>query len=237
MHRLLTAELLHLWECGSTSSSATRSIEMLAAHHQRSMDELVTLPVGRREALLLDLRESSFGEDVSCVISCPSCAEQVEWDFRLADIRVKADNSQTNSRVEYLGHEVEFRLPNTRDLWAIATAKDLADARAQLLERCLTSALVPLEQIPDEVIDAVSDSMAALDPQADIQFELDCPKCARSWLSPFDIGSFFWEELQTWARRILQEVHTLATAYGWSERDVLAMSVNRRQFYLRLVQE
>ena len=51
----------------------------------------------------------------------------------------------------------------------------------------------------------------------------------------FDIGAFFWSEIDAWAGRILQQVHVLASAYGWSERDVLALSPVRRQLYLGMV--
>jgi hypothetical protein len=51
----------------------------------------------------------------------------------------------------------------------------------------------------------------------------------------FDIASYFWDEINAWANRILREVHILASRYGWSERDILALSPWRRQFYLDMV--
>ena len=44
-----------------------------------------------------------------------------------------------------------------------------------------------------------------------------------------------WAELDAWARRLLLDVHTLARAYGWSERDILQLTETRRQFYLNLI--
>ncbi len=52
----------------------------------------------------------------------------------------------------------------------------------------------------------------------------------------FDIVSFLWNELNAWAIRTLREVHILASAYGWSETDILAMSPWRRQFYLEVLE-
>ena len=34
----------------------------------------------------------------------------------------------------------------------------------------------------------------------------------------------------------LGEVHVLAREYGWSERDILAMSASRRQLYLDTIE-
>ena len=77
--------------------------------------------------------------------------------------------------------------------------------------------------------------MAQADPQADVQLALSCPACSHQWQSVFDIVSFFWSEMNAWAYRILREVHILASAYGWREADILAMSPYRRQLYLKMV--
>ena len=63
---------------------------------------------------------------------------------------------------------------------------------------------------------------------------LYCPECGHRWHATFDIVSFFWSEIDAWAYRTLHQVHRLASAYGWREADILAMSPWRRQFYLSL---
>ena len=68
-----------------------------------------------------------------------------------------------------------------------------------------------------------------------LELALSCPSCRHQWQATFDIVSFFWSEINAWAHRSLQEVHTLALAYGWREADILAMSPWRRQFYLKMV--
>lgn len=73
------------------------------------------------------------------------------------------------------------------------------------------------------------------DPQANVQLNVSCPACSHQWQMTFDILSFFWTEISAWAQRILREVHVLASAYGWHEADVLAMSSMRRQCYLQMV--
>ena len=77
--------------------------------------------------------------------------------------------------------------------------------------------------------------MAEVDPQANLQLDLSCPACGHRWQVLFDIGSFFWSELNAWAQRLLAEVHVLASAYGWREADILNLSPSRRQFYLGLI--
>ncbi len=77
--------------------------------------------------------------------------------------------------------------------------------------------------------------MNRADPQADVQLNLSCPSCNHNWQMVFDIVSFFWSEIHTWAQQMLREVHILASAYGWYEADILVMSPSRRQFYLQMV--
>jgi hypothetical protein len=81
----------------------------------------------------------------------------------------------------------------------------------------------------------MADAMAEADPLADIQLGMTCPFCDHRWRVVFDIVSFLWTEIEAWAWRMLADVHTLAQAYGWGEREILTLSPTRRQFYLDMV--
>ena len=72
-----------------------------------------------------------------------------------------------------------------------------------------------------------------VDPAAAAVINLDCPGCGRRWSAPFELAEFVWTEVDRCARRLLADVHTLASAYGWREADVLAVSPARRAFYLQ----
>jgi hypothetical protein len=84
-------------------------------------------------------------------------------------------------------------------------------------------------------LNAIATAMSEADPQALIEIALECPACAHRWSNVFDIASYLWREVDTWAHRTLQDVHQLARAYGWREADVLALSPNRRRSYLEMV--
>ena len=77
--------------------------------------------------------------------------------------------------------------------------------------------------------------MSEADPQADLEIDLACPACDHCWQASFDIESFFWSELSAWAKRLLGDVHILASAYGWRETDILNLPPQRRRVYLDLV--
>ena len=91
------------------------------------------------------------------------------------------------------------------------------------------------EQVGQGERGAVTERMSQADPQADVKLGLDCPACGHDWLVTFDILSFLWSEIETWAQRMLRDVHILARSYGWREADILAMSAFRRQCYLEML--
>ncbi|HEY0376656.1 MAG TPA: hypothetical protein VGC87_06845 [Pyrinomonadaceae bacterium] len=241
--RLLTApELLDAWEQGLGRPQVERALLLLAASTDEGADALARLSVGRRDALLLDMRELTFGPRLVSVSACPACGERMEAAFNVADLRVGPGDGEQREAFELNvnGHQVHFRLPDSLDQMALSACADVTAARDLLLRRCLLSVSHGGEEggagkLPPEVSGLVARRMEELDPQADLQLGLSCGVCAHAWQEAFDISSFFCAELDAWANRLLLETHTLARAYGWRERDILMMSAARRQFYLNLV--
>ena len=77
--------------------------------------------------------------------------------------------------------------------------------------------------------------VAEADPYADVTARRGLSRLRRapprpSSTSPPSCGP----RLDAWARATLLDVHLLATAYGWSEPEVLALSALRRRYYLEL---
>ncbi len=248
MRALSAAELLNVWERGQTQPLAQRALALLtAACPETPPDQLAQLSIGRRDACLLTLREWAFGPQLVSLTACPGCGEHLELTFNVADIRVSSSSFQAEGSegVEAISlsvadYEVRFHLPDSSDLAAIADGHDIAAARRRMLERCLVAVRqngeeTSADRLPAEVTEAVVERMAQADPQADVELSLTCPACGHIWQAVFDILSFFWSEISAWAYRILREVHALASAYGWREADILAMSPWRRQLYLEML--
>lgn len=239
MGTLTATELLDVWERGLARPLPGRVLALLAAAFpEASVDDLAELPIGRRDARLLRLRERLFGPELTAVAQCPACGEQIESAFRVDDLRLGGEVAvEATHSTEIDGYRATFRLPTTHDLLALT---DASTAHGTLLTRCLTEVRNPngeavmVESLPDEVIAAIAARMAAADPQADIELRLACPTCDHRWPAVFDIASFLWKELHAWALRTLRDVHSLARSYGWREADVLALSPTRRQVYLEL---
>ncbi len=223
---------------------ARRALALLAAAcPDHSPDEVATLSIGERDWRLLTLREWMFGAQLVSTANCPDCGERLEWTINAADLRVaKQSEASGELSLKLDPYRVRFRLPNTLDLAAVSNCEDTAIAREILFGRCLSATRrgddeIAVADLPPEVAEAVVKRMAEADPQADMRLDLACPGCGHRWQALFDIESFFWSEISAWAQRILAEVHTLASAYGWRESDILNLSAWRRRFYLDLVGE
>jgi hypothetical protein len=243
MRALSAAEFLDVCEHGTARSPAQRALVLLAfVCSETPVEQLGQLSAGQRDAQLLALREQTFGSQLASLTTCPACAEQLQFQVNAADIRATSKAElETPLQITHADYAVEFRLPTSLDLASLDPAADLETNRRRLWQQCVTAARrggreVTTAELPEDVEAAIAQRMAEADPQANVQFALDCPKCRHTWQAPLDIVSYFWAEIDAWADRLLREVHSLAAVYGWREAEVLALSPWRRQAYLELIE-
>ena len=242
-HALSAAELLNAWEQARSLAPAEGALSLLAlADPEKTRDQLAQLSIGRRDAGLLKLREKIFGSRMTGRTNCPACGQPMEMNFTVAEVlAVPSPTTDEPFTANYGAHEINFRLPNHSDLAALVPGDDLAMQKRRLIQRCVLKATrddhpLGANDLPGELIDAVSERMSELDPQGDVQLALSCPQCSHHWQAPLDVASFVWSEIHAWAIRLLRDVHQLASAYGWREVDILAMSSWRRQAYLEMIE-
>ncbi|MGA9995361.1 MAG: hypothetical protein WBP93_08105, partial [Pyrinomonadaceae bacterium] len=133
MRALSTPELLEAWERGLSRPQLERALLLLSAATGASPVALAHLPVGERDARLLNLREQTFGPQLTSFAQCPACSERMEMTFNVADLRVGsgpdereqeiATTVSTQQETHTLAvdvYEISFRLPDSRDLLALA---------------------------------------------------------------------------------------------------------------------
>ncbi len=243
MRTLSAAQIIQVWEVGQKQHPVDQGLTLLSvACPEKTVDELAALPIGVRDSYLLSLRELTLGPQLEGFTTCPQCGERLEFQFQAEDIRLEAqsDYQVAPYTIEVEGIEVQFRLPTSQDLAAIAHCQAEQEADTLLWQRCILQASdngvsVTRDALSPSVIDQVAEQMVTVDPQAEVLLPLICSACQHQWHSLFDILSFFWKELDAQAKRLLREVHALAQFYGWREADILAMSALRRQHYLELI--
>lgn len=244
MRNLNATDLLNVWEQGLNQPLLQRALILLvAACPEFKPGTLAEFSIGQRDERLLQLRERLFGPQLVNTVVCPECSERIEWENRISELRVPSLEGEFISKefdFESENYQLRFRLPNSLDIAAVICSGETDNAEKNLLTRCILKAecageIYAVDQLPDSVIQAVSQRIEVLDPQAEIRINIHCPACSHRWDVLFDIASFLWTELNDWAERTLQMIHQLAQGYGWTEQEILALNPVRRQLYLGML--
>ncbi|HTT63300.1 MAG TPA: hypothetical protein VMG35_15705 [Bryobacteraceae bacterium] len=232
MPALSNSELLRLWEAGYGLHPLDQSLLALrAALPGATYDALADWPLGRRNRALAELYAASFGSSLRGWVSCAECRERLEFEM---DLGACAATLQSEESIVVRGRA--FRLPTTRDLARAAQEADPRAGVARLIEGCRLDAETS-ENLQEADLEDVEQQMARADPLAEISLDLSCSACGHGWSETLDLALFLWAQIQARAKRLIREVHTLASAYRWSEEHILSMSEARRAAYLELVEE
>lgn len=106
---------------------------------------------------------------------------------------------------------------------------------ALALERALVSLDGGLESLAVGDRTALEQALAASIPE-EIRLNLECQSCGQQLSAPFDPCAAFFAELKEHSKTLLDDVHTLARAYHWSERQILRLPLRRRLAYLMRIE-
>jgi hypothetical protein len=245
MRPLSAAELLQVYDETTGMSLIEKALRLLGkACEMEDWKQLGNLSIGNRDAKLLQLREWMFGDKLKNMATCPACSEMIEWEASTEDLHlqpVKQDEFVETFSLLQDGFNIHFRLPDSYDVLKFSAEENQAFHINQLLTECIIDITgADNEKYAPDVLPALSwqaleESMSKQDPQADINMQIICPHCQHNWNSVFDIMNFLWAEINNWAKHIMQEVALLARAFSWSEKDILAMSPQRRQSYIKMI--
>ena len=212
MVRIPEHALLGLVDDGSGLAPLDRGVRLLAAVEEIPARDAVDWPLNTRDRALIAGRREMFGPRLPFVLRCPACDEAVEGELDCDELLATADDPAPG-----------LSAPTSRD---VAAAVRAGDARL-LAARC-----APDGAGTDEDIES---RLARAFPLLDVRIEVECPECRGAVAERFDILAYWWAELERLGDRVLDEVHVLARAYGWTEADVLALTPARRRAYLARV--
>lgn len=235
MRALSGPDYLIVWERGLYLHPIDQALLLLKyASPETSYENLADLPLGRRNTALIELHRLCFGPMLQGWTSCSHCGERLEFELDSRTLTKRTESSEMSSGDPIVIRNGTFRLPSSRDLAHASVESDPVAAALRLLEECQLrgEARVPLTA---EDLEEIGERMEQADPMAEISLMLQCPACERECSPKLDVVGFLWEEVSARARRLLYEVHALASTYGWSEREVLGLSDHRRATYLEMV--
>jgi hypothetical protein len=197
------------------------------------------LPAADLGAVALAIRRAWLGDIVRTEGFCSgaACRERMDITFAissyLAHHRPRPFRGVLPGRAagwfELTGCPASFRLPTIGDLRAAVSAPD---PELFLRQRCVNPA-----SVSSAVARRISRAMDALAPSLDGPVTAQCPACGDSVVFHFDPLTYALAELQAAAGGLYEDVHLLASAFGWPEHDILAMPRQRRARYAALLHD
>jgi hypothetical protein len=193
-----------------------------------------TQPVAARSAALLRLvAVTDAVRALPFSARCPACAEAFEFELELATLLAGTDDSGPLRVSLDPGSELVLRRPTGDDLrrWRGAQPTTRAAALRLMLDDLLLEGQV---RPGDEA--RLSAAVAAADPLVALAVACECPACGAASEVPIDLDDTALARLAARQRGLLREVHCLASRYGWSEAQVMALSPTRRAQYLALIE-
>jgi len=198
--------------------------------------------VGTRIAALLRVLALSEGDDALSVrLRCPApaCGEAFEVALPFAALAStappdEADAAQPVPVALAGGRSAGLRRPTGHDLrdWHRTPYASRQQAVAAMLAALVVEGAVTAEDEP-----TVADAMATHDPLVAFTVTCACPACGAESDHPVDLEAIALARLAAQQRALTCEVHVLASTYGWSERDILAVAPARRARYLALIED
>jgi hypothetical protein len=192
-------------------------------------------PVGERIGALLGLLRESDGRDsIALALRCTACDAPLEFELphaALSGLSAAADPIE----VPRAGCEpLTLRVPTGDDLRAWRERRPAT--RAQAVQAMLASLRVAGEPRPGD--DALAaDALAGADPLVAFSAACTCPGCGNTMEQEIDLEGLALMRLASRQRALLCEVHALASRYGWTEHEILALTPARRAKYLALIED
>lgn len=223
----VAAQILHGWS-GSRRDPlyerAARLLDQLAL-----TSSAATLPLGKRDLHLLQARRLIAPGPIECEVECPKCSEALELVVPVASLEQMFIEPAPVS-VELGEGLVEVRPVETTDLRRVSASSDADGARA------LAESVADRRELEPSEVSTVLAALPDTDPFAWLSVPITCPDCAHRWESAFSLLQFVADDLDRWTRTLLDDVHHLARAYGWTEAEILSIPAARRQQYLERIQ-
>lgn len=191
-------------------------------------------PVCVRTAALLRL---AAGDADACEIGFSAqcraapCAQAFAFSLPLAVLADQADRALIPVALGP-GRKLVLRRPTGADL---RTWRTRAAGPPQDTMRAMLADLVVDGAAEADDTGAVSRALAEADPLVAFEVDAECPACGARNTVSLDLEEYALARLRRRRQALLREVHQLASHYGWSERQILALPPARRGDYLAMI--
>jgi hypothetical protein len=203
-------------------------------------EEIWRLPVSTRNAFLLAGANQVNPRPFSFTLHCtePTCQQPTELELELGEILAFwQPNASDPLRVTVDGRTFRLRRPTGIDqlAWQRIPVADIAQARLAILASLL---LEPLEaDLSPRLVDTLDTALSEMDPLTSFSLQAVCPFCGTTDTYEISLAMCALRILRSVQLNLIEEIHVLATSYGWTETESLTVPTWRREKYLALIEK
>jgi hypothetical protein len=229
MAPLSAARLIALWEPSSAAPAHQRLEPLVAALSPGEAIDRDTL--GARNRRLLALHAALSDAPIEARLRCGQCGTDNSFVVPAAAILAcPVPDPAARVGIRVGSRRLTFRLPCMADLRV--AAGDPGDALGLIVARCRIGGDGP---VPAAVVERLSARFEALDPAARIVVDLGCAECGAALRASVDLAEFVAAGVDRLVEQLQREIHVIASAYGWTEREILALPPSRRRRYVAMI--
>jgi hypothetical protein len=199
--------------------------------------ELWNLPVSARIARLIELVGLTLESSELCTaLRCSGCRQPIGIKLNIRDLLALAPQAGHNVipfRSDFSG-DLRFRRATGQDQqqWQNTTYANSQAALLLIAQSLLIDAHRKLQFVE---LESIGETLEECDPLAAFRVECTCPQCGQNQRVALDLQVICITQFHEYQHRLFQELHALATAYGWSEQKILSLPSARRRRYLALI--
>lgn len=196
------------------------------------LDRIWRLTVGARLRALLEVAALSGVTGTEVAVACNGCGQALEVEVAFEEVVRASPSSGESVATPCADGHVVLRLPTGEDQLRWRRERVLGGehgARAMLegLRVGPARSALRVEWLP-----LLERALAEADPLVDFRLHAVCPDCDATTVHELDVEAAALAGLRRARRRLLDDIHRLASAYGWDEARILALPAWRRRHYL-----
>jgi len=205
-----------------------------------SSGEIWAWTASRRLQALLTVVIRSQGPALDVGTTCPepNCGELLELPVRLPDFEHVGEHEPIRCSPAG-GTDLSLRLPTGSDqrYWLENGLTDAAALASRLVVGVDGVAPNSTWQVDSAWLDVIEATLSAADPLNDITIDSCCPHCGLRFNLELDLELELLTQLEHRQQALFDDVHRIASAYHWTEEQILRLSRERRRAYLARIDE
>jgi hypothetical protein len=206
------------------------------------LEQVWALPISRRILFLIALASGQGADSLEIVLLCRKggCGNRMSLEFSLAELVEVQQRAEVRSSAELqVGNDrLSLRRPTGNDqlAWQAAARSDEETLSFVLGSLVTSPSLLAVEMSPG-LVAQLDAAMLDFDPLVHFRVQVQCPACGMEQQHTLDLQEIAINYLQAAQRDLIEQVHTLARYYHWSEAEILGLPSWRRRQYLGLLEK